>query len=129
MALSLSCSLALWIVLGHTHWSPWGPILQLDRLNYLWLETARWLNNKGGKDIATFWDQGKIEWVGVLETLRDGPLSVVMVVLLGRIEDILATIPMLIGMSDLDWKAWRWLGSSSFQKPPCKAVYKALMYR
>ena len=59
-----------------THWSPWGPILQLDRLNSLWLETARRLNNKGGKDIAAFWDQGKIEWGGVLETLRDGPLSV-----------------------------------------------------
>ena len=50
-----------------THWSPWGPILQLDRLNYLWLETARRLNNKGGKDIATFWDQGKIEWGGVCQ--------------------------------------------------------------
>ena len=89
-----------------THWSPWEPILQLGRLNSLWLEIARRLSNKGGKDIATFWDQGKIEWGGVLETLRDGPLFVDEVVLLGRIEERLATISMPIGTSDLDWKAW-----------------------
>ena len=73
-----------------THWSPWGPILQFDRLNNLWLEIARRLNNKEGKDIAAFWDQGKIEWGGVLETLRDGPLSVEEVILLGRIKERLA---------------------------------------
>ena len=73
-----------------------------------WLETAWRLSNKGGKDIAAFWDQGKIEWGGVLETLQDGPLFVDEVILLGRTEERLATIPMPIGTFDLDWKAWCW---------------------
>ena len=47
-----------------------------------------------------------MEWSGVLDTLRDGPLSVDEEVLLGRIEDRLDTIPMPIGVAALDWKAW-----------------------
>ena len=89
-----------------THWSPWGPILQWDKLNTLWLETTRQLNNKGGIDLVAFWDQRKMEWSWVLDILREGPLSVDEVVLLGRIEDRLATIWMPIGTSVLDWKGW-----------------------
>ena len=65
-ALVLKCMVAAkclnWKEIPHyfsnssAHWSPWGPILQFDRLNDLWLEIARRLNNKEGKDIATFWD-------------------------------------------------------------------------
>ena len=91
---------------SRTHWSPWGPFLQLGRLNSLWLETARWLGNKGGTDLATFWDQRNMEWGGALTTLQAGSLSIDKVVLLGKIEDRLATIPMPFGTSALEWKAW-----------------------
>ena len=61
---------------------------------------------KGEQTFLAFWDQRKLEWGGVLLTLCDGPLSVDEAVLLGRIEDRLATISMPIRTTALDWKAW-----------------------
>ena len=50
-----------------------------------------------------------MEWGGVLNTLRNGSLSIDEVVLVGKLEDRLATIPMPIGAFALDWKAWCWV--------------------
>ena len=79
-------------------------------------------------DLVAFWDIGKMEWGGVLDILREGPLSVNEVMLLGRIKDRLAKVPVPIGSVALDWKAWCWPGSTSFQKASCKAVYEGLVY-
>ena len=69
-----------------------------------------------------------MDWGGVLDILREGPLSVNEVMLLGRIEDRVAKVPMPIGSVALDWKVWCWPSSSSFQKATCKAVYEGLLY-
>ena len=86
------------------HCSLWGPIPQLDKANVVWLEVTWHLNNKGRKDLKAFWDQWKMEW-GKALSLRECALLLNEKVMLGRLEERLATIPMPLYMSALEWKA------------------------
>jgi len=68
----------------------------------------------------------------VLSNLREVPFLLNKEVLLGRLEDCLATVPTLLCMSMLEWKAWQWPRSLSFlksSKSSTKAVYEYLSYK
>ena len=78
--------------------------------------------------MEAFWDQRKVEWGGALTKLRESSLSTNEEVLLGRLEDKLVTMPIPLCSSSLEWKAWSWPGSLSFQKASTTTVYNWLSH-
>ena len=90
---------------------------------------ARHLNNKGGTNLEAFWNHQNVEWGKALNNLREGPLSLNEEAMIGRLEDHISTMAMPLCMSSLEWKAWQWPGSLSFQNALAKVVYEWLSYK
>ena len=80
----------------------------------MWLEAIRCLKNKGGKDLEAFWNEQNAEWGKELINSREETLTLNEEVMIGRLEDWLASILTPLCMSLLEWKSWWWPSGLSF---------------
>ena len=72
-----------------------------------------------GKGSQRFCDQRNMDWKKELNSLRESALLINEEVMLGRLEDRLAT-PLC--MCSLEWKMWQWSSSLFFQNPSTREV-------